>query len=84
LMDSKLNNGPDAMDDTRGWQRNKVLPSFRVEDIRAEVAAIESRGGPCISGIKPTMGAPGEPPKGWIAQFMDPEGNIIEICELKE
>ena len=84
LMDSTLNNGPDAMDDARGWQRNKVLISFRVDDIRAAVAAVESRGAPCISGIKPTMGAPGEPPKGWIAQFIDPEGNIVEICELKE
>ena len=77
----KLDNGPDEMDDARGWRRNKVLISFHVEDIKAEVAAIESRGGTCISGIKPTVGAPGEPQKGWIAQFIDPEGNIIELCE---
>jgi len=77
----KMDNGPDHMDDTIGWRRNKVLVSFHVEDIKAEVAAIESRGGKCLTGIRPTVGAPGEKPKGWIAQFMDPEGNIIEICE---
>jgi len=77
----KLDNGPTVMDDKQGWDRNKVLISFHVEDIKAEVAAIESRGGKCISGIRPTVGAPGEPPKGSIAQFMDPEGNIIEICQ---
>ncbi len=78
----KLDNGPAVMDDARGWDRNKVLISFHVEDIKAEVRAIESRGGKCISGIRPTVGAaPGQPPMGAIAQFMDPEGNIIELCE---
>ena len=77
----KLDNGPAKMDDARGWNRNKVLISFHVEDIKAEVAAIESRGGKCISGIRPTVGGPGEKPKGWVAQFEDPEGNIIEICQ---
>jgi len=78
----KLDNGPSVMDDAKGWDRNKVLISFHVEDIEAEVRAIESRGGKCISGIRPTVGAaPGQPPKGAIAQFMDPEGNIIEICQ---
>jgi predicted enzyme related to lactoylglutathione lyase len=80
---AKLDNGPQPaeMDDARGWRRNKVLVSFHVEDIEAEVAAIEQRGGKCISGINPTVGAPWEPPKGRIAQFMDPEGNIIELCQ---
>jgi predicted enzyme related to lactoylglutathione lyase len=78
----KLDNGPAKMDDAKGWDRNKVLISFHVEDIQAEVRAIESRGGKCISGVRPTVGAaPGQPPKGAIAQFMDPEGNIIEICQ---
>ena len=77
----KLDNGPDQMDDAKGWDRNKVLVSFHVDDIKAEVAAIEERGGKCISGIRPTVGAPGEPQAGWVAQFMDPEGNIIEICQ---
>jgi predicted enzyme related to lactoylglutathione lyase len=77
----KLDNGPAKMDEAKGWDRNKVLVSFHVDDIVAEVAAIESRGGKCISGIRPTVGAPGEAPKGRIAQFMDPEGNIIEICQ---
>lgn len=77
----RLDNGPAQMDDKRGWDRNKVLISFHVADIKAEVAAIESRGAPCITGIRATVSPPGQPPKGWIAQFMDPEGNIIELCE---
>lgn len=77
-----LANGPTVMDDATGWDRNKVLISFHVEDIESEVRAIEARGGKCISGIRPTVGAaPGQPPLGAIAQFMDPEGNIIEICQ---
>jgi predicted enzyme related to lactoylglutathione lyase len=80
---AKLDNGPQIaeMDNARGWRRNKVLVSFHVEDIEAEVAAIERRGGECISGIRATVGAPWEAPKGRIAQFMDPEGNIIELCQ---
>lgn len=80
---AKLDNGPSPseMDDARGWRRNKVLISFHVDDIEAEVAAIERRGGECISGIRPTVGGPGEAPKGRIAQFMDPEGNIVELCQ---
>lgn len=76
----RMDNGPDVMDDARGWRRNKVLVSFHVEDIVAEVAAIEARGSPCITGIRPTVSPPGQPPKGRIAQFMDPDGNIIELC----
>jgi predicted enzyme related to lactoylglutathione lyase len=77
----RMDNGPDVMDSAQGWRRNKVLISFHVEDIKAEVAALESRGSKCISGIRPTVSPPGQPPKGWIAQFMDPEGNIIELCQ---
>jgi len=78
---AKLDNGPPALDDKRGWDRNKVLISFHVTDLKAEVAALESRGAKCLSGIRPTVGAPGEPQAGWLAQFMDPEGNIIELCQ---
>lgn len=81
---SQLDNGPQAaqMDDKRGWDRNKTLISFFVDDIEAEVAALESRGAHCISGIRPTVSDPGVPPRGRLAQFMDPEGNIIEICQV--
>jgi predicted enzyme related to lactoylglutathione lyase len=77
----RMDNGPDVMDAAQGWRRNKVLVSFHVADIKTEVAELEARGTPCISGIRPTVSPPGLPPKGWIAQFMDPEGNIIELCE---
>ena len=77
----RMDNGPDVMDDAQGWNRNKVLISFHVEDIKAEVAALEARGTPCISGIRPTVSPPGQSPKGLIAQFMDPEGNLIELCQ---
>lgn len=74
-------NGPSQKSQKRGWERNAILISFHVADLKAEIAAIESRGGRCISGIRPTVSDPGQPQKGWLAQFMDPEGNIIEICE---
>jgi predicted enzyme related to lactoylglutathione lyase len=77
----RMDNGPDRIDDARGWDRNKVLISFHVADIKAEVAAIEARGAPCITGIRATVSPAGQPPKGWIAQFIDPDGNIIELCE---
>ncbi|MEJ0071457.1 MAG: VOC family protein [Pseudomonadota bacterium] len=37
----RMDNGPNVMDDSRGWKRNKVLISFHVADIKAEVAALE-------------------------------------------
>ena len=78
-----LDNGPEVMDQARGWARNKVLVSFHVADIKAEVARLEALGAPCISGICPTVSSiPGRPPRGWIAQFIDPEGNIIELGEM--
>jgi predicted enzyme related to lactoylglutathione lyase len=77
----RMDNGPDRMDESRGWRRNKVLVSFHVADIKAEVAAIEARGAPCLTGIRPTVSPAGQPPKGWIAQFEDPDGNLIELCE---
>jgi lactoylglutathione lyase len=81
----RMDNGPGekdgAMDDARGWKRNKVLISFHVADIKAEVATLESRGAKCLSGIRATVSPAGQPPKGWIAQFEDPDGNLIELCE---
>lgn len=74
-------NGPTQKSEKRGWERNRILISFHVADLKAEIAAIESRGGHCLSGIRPTVSDPGQPQKGWLAQFMDPEGNIVEICE---
>jgi predicted enzyme related to lactoylglutathione lyase len=78
-----LANGPEKMDDAHGWARNKVLISFHVEDIRAETARLEAAGYPCITGIKPTVSSiQGAPPRGYIAQFIDPEGNIIELGQM--
>jgi predicted enzyme related to lactoylglutathione lyase len=78
-----LANGPEKMDDARGWARNKVLISFHVEDIHAETAKLEAAGYPCITGIKQTVSSiPGAPPRGYIAQFIDPEGNIIEFGQM--
>jgi predicted enzyme related to lactoylglutathione lyase len=74
-------NGPDKMDNSKGWDRNKVLVSFIVTDIQAVVAAVEARGVKSITGIRPTVAPTGEKPVGWIAQFMDPEGNLMEICQ---
>ncbi|MDO9435532.1 VOC family protein [Hydrogenophaga sp.] len=78
-----LANGPEQMDDAQGWARNKVLVSFHVEDIHAETARMEAAGYPCLTGIKATVSSiPGAPPRGFIAQFMDPEGNLIEFGQM--
>lgn len=78
----RMENGPDKMDDSRGWDRNKVLMSFHAADLEAEVAALESRGAKCLKGIHPTVSPPGVPPRGRVAQFMDPDGNIFELCDV--
>lgn len=78
---AEFDNGPDVMTDARGWDRNKFLISFQVEDIQAIVAAVEARGVKTVGGIRPTVAPEGEAPIGWIAQFMDPEGNLIEVCQ---
>jgi predicted enzyme related to lactoylglutathione lyase len=78
----RLENGPDALDDTTGWQRNKILISFRVADITAAMARIEARGVRSLIGIRPTVSPPGKPPRGLLAQVMDPDGNIIEFCQM--
>jgi predicted enzyme related to lactoylglutathione lyase len=78
-----LYNGPDQMGTSRGWDRNKVLISFHVDDIKLEVTRLEALGAICITGIRPTVSSiPGQPPRGWIAQFMDPEGNLIELGQM--
>lgn len=76
----RMDNGPDRMDDSRGWQRNKVLVSFHVKDIRAEVAALAARGVHPVKDIHPTVSPAGMPPRGELAQYMDPDGNLVEIC----
>ena len=77
----KFDNGPEALDDSKGWDRNKILMSFQVDDIRDVVAKLEARGLKTEGGIRPTVAPEGEAPIGWLAQFMDPEGNLIEICQ---
>jgi len=77
-------NGPSKMDDATGWTRTKVLVSFFVSDIKTTVKELETRGVPTVSGIKPIVTPSGDKTVGWIAQFMDPEGNLIEICEEPE
>lgn len=74
-------NGPKQMDDAKGWDRNKVLVSFRVTDINNVVKEIESRGVKSVSGVRAIVVPEGDKTVGWIAQFMDPEGNLMEICE---
>jgi predicted enzyme related to lactoylglutathione lyase len=78
----RMDNGPASIDDVRGWQRNKFLPTFHVEDIHAEVARLEALGAVCITGVRPTVSPPGMAPRGWIAQFLDPDGNIVELGQM--
>lgn len=78
----RLDNGPEALDDSRGWARNKVLISFHVDDIEAEVARLQALGVPFVTGIRPTVSPPGQPPRGRIAQFMDPDGNLLELGQM--
>lgn len=78
----RMDNGPDGMDDAHGWARNKILVSFHVSDLEAEVARLEAAGARTLHGIRPTVSPPGVPPRGRLAQFMDPDGNLIELCDV--
>lgn len=78
----RLDNGPETLPEARGWARNVTLISFHVEDMAAEVARIEAAGAPSLGGIRPTVAPPGVTPRGRLAQFMDPDGNIIELCDV--
>ncbi|QLQ09220.1 MAG: VOC family protein [Nocardioidaceae bacterium] len=77
---ARHDNGPEANPGTTGWDRNQVLFVFHVEDMEAALAELAERG------AEPWHIAPivieGQPKPRWrVAQFMDPEGNVIELCD---
>lgn len=79
---ARRDNGPSNGDSpSRGWDRNRVLMSFKVENMTAVIAELTRRGATLLHGPSPTVAADGQPPDGQVAQFIDPEGNIFELCD---
>ncbi|CAO5246637.1 VOC family protein [Frankia sp. AgKG'84/4] len=78
---ARKDNGPDADSERRGWDRNRVLMSFKVERMDDVVAELGRRGAKLLHGPSPTVSDDGQPPDGQVAQFADPEGNIFELCD---
>jgi predicted enzyme related to lactoylglutathione lyase len=78
---ARMDNGPVAPNTARGWEKGRVLMSFKVENMVGVVAEIQRRGGKLVHGPAATVPADGEEPAGLVAQFEDPEGNLVEICD---
>ncbi|MEX5636063.1 VOC family protein [Parafrankia sp. FMc2] len=78
---ARRDNGPASGSASRGWERNRVLMSFKVENMTAVIAELTRRGATLLHGPSPTVAADGLPPEGQVAQFIDPEGNIFELCD---
>lgn len=74
-------NGPTQSSSARGWDRNRMHISFKVERIEQVVAALAERGIVPRHGIAETVPPPGRVEVGRLAQFEDPEGNFVEICD---
>lgn len=77
----RADNGPDQPSEQRGWERNRMHVSFKVEDIESVVTALEGRGISPRHGIAATVVPAGMVSTGRLAQFEDPEGNYVEICD---
>jgi predicted enzyme related to lactoylglutathione lyase len=73
-------NGPTTNPEIKGWDRNQMLFTFKVHDMDETLAELAERG------LEPDHVAPvvidGNPAPKWrVAQFTDPEGNVLELCD---
>lgn len=59
----------------------RVLVSFKVDDTAKLVASLAERGLHPRHGIRSTVSADNLAPAGRLAQYEDPEGNVIEFCD---
>lgn len=73
-------NGPASNTPAQGWERNKVVFSFKVYDMDETLAELASRGVHPVH-VAPTVIDNNPTPRWRVAQFMDPEGNMIELCD---
>jgi predicted enzyme related to lactoylglutathione lyase len=80
VLIGRHDNGPGTNPDLTGWQRNQMVITFKVWDMDETLAELAERGvvpehvGPVvIDGV--------DAPRWRIAQVMDPEGNMIELCD---
>lgn len=69
-----------GMDNPRtGWDRSPLLMSFHVDDIDATIAELISAGAEQFAPIRHVVGV--DAPEWRLAQFIDPEGNLFELCD---
>ncbi|MEX5636066.1 VOC family protein [Parafrankia sp. FMc2] len=80
VLIGRHDNGPSANPPLRGWERNQVLFTFKVDDMDAELAELAERGVEPIH-IAPVVIDGVDTPRWRVAQLMDPEGNIVELCD---
>jgi predicted enzyme related to lactoylglutathione lyase len=80
VLIGRHDNGPQENPPRTGWDRNQLLFTFKVDDMDETLAELGKRG------LEPDHVAPvvidGNPTPRWrVAQFTDPEGNVIELCD---
>jgi predicted enzyme related to lactoylglutathione lyase len=80
VLIGRHDNGPAENPPRQGWERNQVLFTFKVDDMDTTLAELAERD------LVPVHVAPvvidGDPAPRWrVAQCIDPEGNIVELCD---
>jgi predicted enzyme related to lactoylglutathione lyase len=80
VLIGRHDNGPVQDPGTRGWERNHVLFTFKVYDMDETLADLATRGAVPLH-VAPVVIDEIAVPRWRIAQIMDPEGNIIELCD---
>lgn len=78
---ARLDNAPKIDGELPERSPARVILSFKVDDLEAVVEELRRRGAEPVHPISPTVSPAGEAPMGRLAQFADPEGNIIELCD---
>jgi predicted enzyme related to lactoylglutathione lyase len=78
---ARLDNAPKVGGALPGKGPARVILSFKVDDLEAVVDELRRRGAEPVHPISPTVSPAGEEPMGRLAQFADPEGNIVELCD---
>ncbi len=80
VLIGRHDNGPGANPPVTGWERNQVLFTFSVTDMDATLAELAGRGVTPVH-VAPVVIDGNDAPKWRVAQLMDPEGNIVELCD---
>jgi predicted enzyme related to lactoylglutathione lyase len=78
---ARFDNAPVSSGELSDGGQNRVLMSFKVDDIEAVVDELRRRGAEPVRPISSTVSPAGEKPMGRLVQYKDPEGNVVELCD---